>query len=977
MTKRTISWLLSLMMIVSLFAGTLTSASAANNISIDPPSAVIYQTGSAAFTVSTLLDSLLDRIGSDKGFDLNDLVKSLKDEGLNVNTLTDMLTDAGFDWNSIVGSLTGSGFDPNDVLDAILDTLEGEAGVNWNDLIGSLTDNGFSMDQISGALLDRLEGGNIDLGELIGSLTGNEGTLTDLLNALKDKGFNMDSIWDLIGGGSGGNSGGSIGDLIGDLIGHFGWHSVGAVALSVSDEPEEDNGGVTTVIASNLKDKLREKYGDLFTENKEQELDDLFARIDAVTGPDGTLSLSDAVSALAATDHFDLNKTVDVIMSATDGEADYSTLVDALKDSTGYDLSMDNVADAFSGALGDDVDWGNLASALKDNLGDHFDVDDFLNAIGAEDTDLSGVAGKISEALGMEEGAIDADAVKDAITSAFSGEDGFDWDAFTSAMGEGFDSDAFLQSVAEKLGGEDTTIDAAAVSDAIQKALGEQGEPVDYTELANALKDAMGEDFSVDKIAQALTDAMGENLNVDSLAEALKSVMGEDFSVEKLTEALANALKGEDGEAPALDDIVSAVTDVMGGELTTDQITDLVQGLKDSLGENLSISELTGALADTISGDIEVSQLLSSLKEALGEDFDLNLDEIVSGLLGNGADLGEVVSALKDMDFSTGTITDILFGGELTYQWWSHVGRDKKPISSDLDSNVYSGADSRTLTVTRTTTPVQDEVYHYYCVVKIGDKDEKYESPEAELTIKADSAPVETTPPVETDPPVNPTRPVLNNVTHTAYIGGYEDGTVHPNSNITRAEVATIIYRLLTEESRTFYYTKVNVFSDVPGFEWFNEPISTLARASVLTGYEDGTFLPNAPITRAELATILTRLSVLEKTESDVTPVAFKDLAGHWAAANIRTAAANGWVNGYEGGVFLPDQYVTRAEAVTMVNRMLGRNPSVLTITTGMVTFSDNDPAEWYYIQIQEAANGHDYVRGDDGHEMWIRIKNN
>ena len=536
----------------------------------------------------------------------------------------------------------------------------------------------------------------------------------------------------------------------------------------------------------------------------------------------------------------------------------------------------------------------------------------------------------------MEEGAIDADAVKEALNTALSDEEGFSWEAFTSAMGEGFDSDAFLQSVAEKLGGEDATIDAAAVSDAIEAALGEQEEPADLSELAKALKDAMGEDFSV----------------------------------EKLTEALTNALKGEDGEAPALDSIVSAVTDAMGGELTNDQITELVRGLYDSLGENLDTEALVGALSDAIGGDVEVSRLLESFKKALGEDFELNLDSIVSGLLGEGADLGEVVSALKDMDFSTGTITDLLFGGELTYQWWSHVGRDKKPVTSSLDSNIYSGEQTRTLTVTRTTVPVQDEVYNYYCVVKIGDKDEKYESPEAELTIKTTSAPVETPDP-STPPTTPPTGPVLDNVTHTAYINGYEDGTVHPTSNITRAEVAKIIYSLMTEESRAFYYTKVNVFSDVPGFEWFNEPVSTLARASVLTGYEDGTFLPNAPIKRAELATILTRLSVLEKTESEGTPANFKDLAGHWAAANVRTAAANGWVTGYPDGTFRPDQYVTRAEAVTMVNRMLGRNPEVLTVTTGMNVFSDNDPAEWYYIQIQEAANGHDYVRDAEGHEMW------
>ena len=941
MTKRTISWLLCLMMVVSLFAGTLTSASAANgSLTIDPPSAVIYQTGSAAFTVSTMLDSLLDRIGSDKSFDLDDLVKSLKDEGLNVNTLTDMLADAGFSWDDMIGSLTGSGFDQNEILGAVLDTLEGEEGVNWDELIGSLTTNGFSMNDIAGALLDRLEGGDINLEDLIGSLTGDEGTLTDLLNALNNKGFDMNKVWDLIGGNPGGGS--SIGDLIGDLIGRFGWNSTGAAALSVSEEPEpEDNGGVTTVIAENLKEKLREKYGDLFTENKEEELNELFGNIDKLADENGILSLSDAVSALAATDHFDLNQTVGAIMDATNGEADYSSLVAALNDSTGFDLSMDNVAEAFSSALGDNIDWNNLASALESNLGDGFDVDDFLAALGTGDTDLSGIAGKVSEALGMEEGAIDADAVKEALTTALSDEEGFSWEAFSAAMGEGFDSDAFLQSVAEKLGGEDATIDAAAVSDAIEAALGEQEEPADLSALAKALKDAMGEDFSV----------------------------------EKLTEALTNALKGEDGETPALDSIVSAVTDAMGGELTNDQITELVRGLYDSLGENLDTEALVGALSDAIGGDVEVSRLLESFKNALGEDFELNLDSIVSGLLGEGADLGEVVNALKDMDFSTGAITDLLFGGELTYQWWSHVGRDKKPVTSSLDSNIYSGEQTRTLTVTRSTVPVQDEVYHYYCIVKIGDKDEKYESPEAELTIKTTSAPVETPDP-STPPTTPPTGPVLDNVTHTAYINGYEDGTVHPTSNITRAEVAKIIYSLMTEESRTFYYTKVNVFSDVPGFEWFNEPVSTLARASVLTGYEDGTFLPNAPIKRAELATILTRLSVLDKTESEGTPANFKDLAGHWAAANVRTAAANGWVTGYPDGTFRPDQYVTRAEAVTMVNRMLGRNPEVLTITTGMNTFSDNDPAEWYYIQIQEAANGHDYVRDAEGHEMWTRIKN-
>ncbi len=572
MMKRTISWLLCLMMVVSLFAGTLTSASAANTgISINPPTAVIYQTGDAAFTVSTVLDSLLDRIGSDNNFDLDDLVNSLKGEGLNVDTLTDMLSDAGF---------------------------------NWDDILGSLTGGGFSMDDIAGALLDRLEGGDLQLENILGDLTGNDSTMKDLLSALKDQGFSSDifnSIWDLIGGNTG--SSGGISDLIGDLIGRFGRNGTGAKVLSAADEPE-NNGSVTSIVAANLKEKLKEKYGSLFTGEKEQELDDLFAQIDAATDAAGNISLADAVSTIITNENFDLAKTVDVIMDATNGNANYNELVSALQDSTGSDLSMDKVADAFSSVLGDKIDWSNLADALENNLANGFDAKDFLDAIGSDDSDLSGIADKVSEALGMEAGSIDADAVKNALNEALKGENGFDPEAFAAAMGEGFDSNAFLQSVADKLSGAEGPIDAAAVSDAIEAALGEQSDPSDLSELAKALKDAMGEDFSV----------------------------------EKLTEALSDALKGEDGESPSIDSIVSAVTDAMGGELTKDQITELVKGLSDNLGENLDVNELVSSLADVLGSDLEVSKLFDSLKEVLGEDFELNLDEIVGSLLGEGTD---------------------------------------------------------------------------------------------------------------------------------------------------------------------------------------------------------------------------------------------------------------------------------------------------------------------------------------------------
>lgn len=905
MKKRTISWLLCLMMVVGLFAGTLTSANAASaGVTVSPASDVIYKTGTVNFTASTILDTLIDKVASDKDFDLNDFVGSLKAEGLDLDTLTGMLSGAGF---------------------------------NWDDIIGSLTENGFSMNDIAGSLLDRLEAGDIHVEDIIGDLSGDTSTLSGLLDALKGQGFSPDvvnSVLDLIKS----NSGGGISDLIGDLIGRFGKNGDSASPLAASEEPEDES--VVTVIAANLKESLKEKYGANFTEEKEKEFDDLFA---SITDASGNIPISDAVNALVKNEDFSLNDTVDVIMDATNGKADYNELVAGLKESTGSDLSMDAVAAAFSNSLGDNIDWGNLADALENNLSGSFDVNDFLAAIGSSDTDLSGIAASVSDALGMEEGAIDAEAVKNALNEALKGGNGFDADAFAAAMGEGFDSDAFLQSVADQLSEAEGPIDAEAVSSAIESALSEQNGAVDPGALAKALKDAMGENFSVETLTAALTDA----------------------------------LKGEDGEAPALDDVVSGVTDAMGGELTKEQVTDLVKGLSDSLGDQLDLSELVTSLTDTLNGDLSTGELLDALKAALGENFDLNVDEIAGQLLGEGTDLGELVTALKERGFTTGEITDLLFDGELTYRWWSRSGKSSDLITSSLDSNVYSGEKTRTLTVTRNTAPTQDEVYHYFCKITIGDKDAEYDSPDAELTIKATDKPSTPTDEPTTEPTTPPTMPVLDNVTHAAFIGGYEDGTVRPNSKISRAEVATIIYRLLTESSRSFYYTSVNAFTDVPSFEWFNEQISTLARASVLTGYEDNTFRPNNNISRAELATILTRLTVLVPTESAGTAKNFYDTIGHWAAASIRTAAANGWITGYEDGSFRPDQEVTRAEAVTMVNRMLGRNPEVLTNTAGMRTFSDNmDPAEWYYIQIQEAANGHDYTRGADGHELWMRVVN-
>ena len=203
---------------------------------------------------------------------------------------------------------------------------------------------------------------------------------------------------------------------------------------------------------------------------------------------------------------------------------------------------------------------------------------------------------------------------------------------------------------------------------------------------------------------------------------------------------------------------------------------------------------------------------------------------------------------------------------------------------------------------------------------------------------------------------------------HIAYLNGYSDGTVRPNGNITRAEVATIFFRLLTDEVRDANLTYGNTFTDVPNGAWYNAAVSTLSSMQIINGYTDGSFRPNQNITRAELASIIARFAELKNTSG----VYFTDIDGHWATDNICLAAANGWITGYADGSFKPNRPVTRAETVTMINRVLERSPlSTDDLLDGMVTYSDNlDTTAWYYLAIQEASNSHDYTRMTVG-EFW------
>ena len=211
----------------------------------------------------------------------------------------------------------------------------------------------------------------------------------------------------------------------------------------------------------------------------------------------------------------------------------------------------------------------------------------------------------------------------------------------------------------------------------------------------------------------------------------------------------------------------------------------------------------------------------------------------------------------------------------------------------------------------------------------------------------------------------------LNTEDHYAYIAGYEDGTVRPEGYLTRAEVATIFFRLLTDEARERFWSTQNSYSDVAQDAWYNNAISTMTKAGILGGYEDNTFRPNNSITRAEFATIAARF--LSQTYTG--PDKFSDISGHWAAEYINRAAQAGWIGGYADGTYRPNQPITRAEAVTLINAVLGRTPHKDHMLADMIRWPDNPETAWYYAAIQEATNSHDYrMPADRGYEDWTAL---
>lgn len=216
--------------------------------------------------------------------------------------------------------------------------------------------------------------------------------------------------------------------------------------------------------------------------------------------------------------------------------------------------------------------------------------------------------------------------------------------------------------------------------------------------------------------------------------------------------------------------------------------------------------------------------------------------------------------------------------------------------------------------------------------------------------------------------------PVLQTEDHFAYIIGYTDGTVRPLNNIIREEVAAIFFRLLTEEAGEAMHEEIAPYSDVPSTKWSSTPIATLAKGGYITGRPDGTFAPEADITRAEFATIAARFSGdVETHETD-----FSDVDGHWAENYIKVCVANGWITGYTDGTFKPDQSITRAEAMAIVNRMLGRSvdaKGIEAVADDIYYFGDNPEGTWCYYIVLEATNSHDYERAEgETYETWTKV---
>lgn len=568
-----------------------------------------------------------------------------------------------------------------------------------------------------------------------------------------------------------------------------------------------------------------------------------------------------------------------------------------------------------------------------------FDLAAWLKTLLEQGLDLQTIIG-ILEQMGFN-----WNDIVDALRKA-----GIDWEEILKALqGGGFDLEEILGQLVKNpnfdivkiitslIGNQN--IDVSALIQILEKIIGNQAAPLAVAGEANSSTPV---EIDVDALLAELARILGDKLPADTI-EQIKAALNGDVDLAAVIEAVKNAM-GQDFDLAAL---IEALQKVVGENVDLSVIVKIIQ---DAMGGELDVEALVKALIDVLGEHLDLQELIDALHKILGDNFDLAA--VIKALINGGFDLNTILEILKQMGYTPEDLLNLLIGKLISYQWYTRVGEAVVPVAAAADANDYDGAATKTLTVTRATAPAKTEQYTYFCTVALADV--TYTSKDAVLTIH-----------------VTPDQPELNKESHMAYIRGYEDGTVRPEANITRAETAQIFYNLLTEDSREAFHATSCAFSDVPDGQWYTTCVATLAKAGILHGYEDGSFRPNAPITRAEMATVISRFAELKEGQ-----LTFLDIQGHWAQKNIELAASNGWIFGYPDGTFRPDQNIKRDETVAMINRVLDRNPlTAADLLPGMKTFVDNaNPVAWYYVAIQEAANSHEYTRNDLGTESWTTL---
>ena len=221
-------------------------------------------------------------------------------------------------------------------------------------------------------------------------------------------------------------------------------------------------------------------------------------------------------------------------------------------------------------------------------------------------------------------------------------------------------------------------------------------------------------------------------------------------------------------------------------------------------------------------------------------------------------------------------------------------------------------------------------------------------------------------------PDPDPVKPMLelNKEDHYAYMIGYPNKNFMPSGNITRAEAVTIFFRMLTDDSRNRFWITTNEFNDVKSTDWYNNALSTMANANVIEADANGNYRPDEAMTRADFAILLTKFFDEPGTSSH----SLTDISGHYAEAAIAKVAQKGWIEGYPDGTFKPDAHISRAETAKLVNRILERTPHIDGLLEYMIEFPDVVKSEWYYAEVQEATNSHEYERESKTFENWTRL---